>query len=404
MKDGILFLVCAAAVVASAFFGFRGSALWCAVSAAVALLMLAAIWRSIAVQLRTISTGMDLLRSRDFASRLRHVGQPQADSMVDLYNSLMENMKNERLRASEQHYFLSKLIDASPMGVAVCDFDGAVESANDSFRALATPQVMEALRALGDGESATLRAGTQVLRCSRNHFMDRGFRRPFYLVERLTDEIVRAETEVFHKIVRTMSHEINNTLGGVISVLETLAGIHAADTAVAEVIAGCSDSCCRLGDFVRSYADVVKLPDPELKATDLADFVAGSMPFLRAMCPDGITIDADCTAATVPVPADVMLLQRVVINAVRNAVESIGSRGGKITLRAAGRTLEVTDDGPGLSAEASQNVFRPFFSTKHADRGLGLMLIAEILRRHRATFSLSTNNGLTTLQITFPPK
>ncbi len=402
MKDMFFFIFCAAAVAATAVFGYRGQALWCCVSAAVALLALLIIWRSLALQLRTIRTGMDLLRCRDFASRLRHVGVPQADTMVDLYNSLMDNMKNERLRASEQHHFLSKLIEASPMGVAVCSFDAEVETTNEAFRELATPEVVEALRSLDADGSVTVRSGTQVLRCSRNYFMDRGFRRPFFLVERLTDEIVRAETDVFHKMVRTVSHEVNNTLGGVISVLESLAELHAADKDVAEVIAGCTDSCSRLGDFVRSYADVAKLPEPQLKELDLAAFVAGSMPFLRSLCPAGIDIESDCSADAATVQADPTLLPRVVVNAVKNAAESIGRRGGKIVIGIRGRSLMITDNGPGLSDEAAENIFKPFFSTKKPDRGLGLMLIAEILRRHKAGFSLSTQNSLTTLRVTFP--
>lgn len=400
MKSTVLFLLCAAAIAASAVCAYLGHMVWCGVGAAVALLLLLAIWRSIALQLRTIATGMDLLRSRDFASRLRHVGEPQADSMVDLYNSLMENLKTERLRASEQHGFLSKLIEASPMGVAICTFDGDVEQQNESFRRLATPAVMKALQGLADGEDTTVREGTQVVRCSRNFFMDRGFRRPFYLVERLTDEIVRAETDVFNKLVRTVSHEVNNTLGGVISTLDTLADIHGDDADIKSVISGCSDSCRQLGDFVKSYAEVAKLPELKLEDVDLTDFAGENLPFLRSMCPPGIEIEMVSDGGEACVQADPMLLQRVVINIVKNSIESIGRRG-KIELNIKGRTLRVIDTGKGIRPEDIKNIFRPFYSTKHPDRGLGLMLVSEILRRHNADFSLATMGPFTYFTIKF---
>lgn len=400
MKSTVLFLLCAAAIAASAVCAYLGHMAWCGVGAAVALLLLLAIWRSIALQLRTIATGMDLLRSRDFASRLRHVGEPQADSMVDLYNSLMENLKTERLRASEQHGFLSKLIEASPMGVAICTFDGDVEQQNESFRRLATPAVMKALQGLADGEGTTVREGTQVVRCSRNFFMDRGFRRPFYLVERLTDEIVRAETDVFNKLVRTVSHEVNNTLGGVISTLDTLADIHGDDADIKPVISGCSDSCRQLGDFVKSYAEVAKLPELKLEDVDLTDFAGENLPFLRSMCPPGIEIEMVSDGGEACVQADPMLLQRVVINIVKNSIESIGRRG-KIELNIKGRTLRVIDTGKGIRPEDIKNIFRPFYSTKHPDRGLGLMLVSEILRRHNADFSLATMGPFTYFTIKF---
>lgn len=400
MKSTVLFLLCAAAIAASAVCAYLGHMVWCGVGAAVAMLLLLAIWRSIALQLRTIATGMDLLRSRDFASRLRHVGEPQADSMVDLYNSLMENLKTERLRASEQHGFLSKLIEASPMGVAICTFDGDVEQQNESFRRLATPAVMKALQGLADGEDTTVREGTQVVRCSRNFFMDRGFRRPFYLVERLTDEIVRAETDVFNKLVRTVSHEVNNTLGGVISTLDTLADIHGDDADIKPVISGCSDSCRQLGDFVKSYAEVAKLPELKLEDVDLTDFAGENLPFLRSMCPPGIEIEMVSDGGEACVQADPMLLQRVVINIVKNSIESIGRRG-KIELNIKGRTLRVIDTGKGIRPEDIKNIFRPFYSTKHPDRGLGLMLVSEILRRHNADFSLATMGPFTYFTIKF---
>lgn len=400
MKSTVLFLLCAAAIAASAVCAYLGHMAWCGVGASVALLLLLTIWRSIALQLRTIATGMDLLRSRDFASRLRHVGEPQADSMVDLYNSLMENLKTERLRASEQHGFLSKLIEASPMGVAICTFDGDVEQQNESFRRLATPAVMKALQGLADCEDTTVREGTQMVRCSRNFFMDRGFRRPFYLVERLTDEIVRAETDVFNKLVRTVSHEVNNTLGGVISTLDTLADIHGDDADIKPVISGCTDSCRQLGDFVKSYAEVAKLPELKLENVDLTDFAGQNLPFLRSMCPPGIEIEMVSDGGETCVQADPMLLQRVVINIVKNSIESIGRRG-KIELNIKGRTLRVIDTGKGIRPEDVKNIFRPFYSTKHPDRGLGLMLVSEILRRHNADFSLATMGPFTYFTIKF---
>lgn len=400
MKSTVLFLLCAAAIAASAVCAYLGHMAWCGVGAAVALLLLLTIWRSIALQLRTIATGMDLLRSRDFASRLRHVGEPQADSMVDLYNSLMENLKTERLRASEQHGFLSKLIEASPMGVAICTFDGDVEQQNESFRRLATPAVMKALQGLADGEDTTVREGTQMVRCSRNFFMDRGFLRPFYLVERLTDEIVRAETDVFNKLVRTVSHEVNNTLGGVISTLDTLADIHDDDADIKPVISGCTDSCRQLGDFVKSYAEVAKLPELKLEDVDLTDFAGQNLPCLRSMCPPGIEIEMVSDGGEACVQADPMLLQRVVINIVKNSIESIGRRG-KIELNIKGRTLRVIDTGKGIRPEDVKNIFRPFYSTKHPDRGLGLMLVSEILRRHNADFSLATMGPFTYFTVKF---
>ena len=156
--------------------------------------------------------------------------QADADRVVELFNSLMDSMKHERLRLEEQNRFLDILIEASPSGIAICNFDGTVSSANSAFRAMATPPVMEVLGRLADGRSEVCRPGeSQILRCSRRSFMDSGFHRPFFMIDLLTDEIVQAEKAVFNKMVRTISHEVNNSLGSVISVLESLEELHADD-------------------------------------------------------------------------------------------------------------------------------------------------------------------------------
>lgn len=403
MRSIFWFIITALAIVGSLAFYLTNHLYGSIICATVALLALIMAYRSIALQLRAIRTGTDLLRSQDFASRLRHVGQKEADSMVDLYNTLISRMKEERLRTEEQNNFLIKLVEASPMGIAICDFDGNIESNNNAFASMRSPELMEALAGLDYECSTTIRpSGGQILRCSRQYFMDHGFRRPFFLVERLTDEIVRAETDVFHKIIRTMGHEVNNTIGGVVSVLETIADMHEEEPAIAEVAESCRRSCVRLSEFVRGYSDVVKLPDPVLERTDLHKLLSESLPFLRNIGGENIEIVLEKKDKASIANVDPMLVQRVLVNAVKNSVESIGARPGRISLRACGSQLEISDNGRGISPEAAERIFTPFFSTKHPDRGLGLMLIADILRRHKADFSLATNeNGLTTLRIKF---
>lgn len=148
MRSIIWFILTALAIISGLVFYLTGRLPGSIISATVALLALILAYRSIALQLRAIRTGTDLLRSQDFASRLRHVGQKEADSMVDLYNTLISRMKDERLRTEEQNNFLIKLVEASPMGIAICDFDGNIESNNNAFTSMRSPELMDALAGL----------------------------------------------------------------------------------------------------------------------------------------------------------------------------------------------------------------------------------------------------------------
>ena len=375
-------------------------------AAAVAVAAFAVTLRAVRKPLQAVSNGIYLLREQDFSSRLRRVGQPDADRVVDFFNSLMAAMKEERLKTKQRHKLLTLLIERSPMGVAMCDFDGNIESTNGAFDRFATPALRQALDELADDETRTVRFGAEgIYRISRLWIMDSGFRRPFFLVEQLADEIIEAEKNIFNRIVRTLGHEINNTLGSVISVTDSLAAIHADDPEVSAVLHSCTDRCSGLVRFVSSYADIVKLPEPDFIDLELNGFVAEMLPFLRTLLPDNIRLATRLSADAPTVKADPVLLERVVVNAVKNSVESIADASGTVTLATSAGALTVSDDGPGLSPEAAEAVFSPFFSTKRNGRGLGLMLIAEITRRHHAGCTLATDaaTGLTSLTVTFPP-
>lgn len=364
---------------------------------------------SMRTPLNAVENGMYLLREQDYSTRLRWTGQRDADKVVELFNGLIDTMKAERLKTLEQENFLEHLIKASPMGIAVCNFNRNIISSNRAFDRLAGPAVRKALWRLREGESTVVRpSASQVVRCSRLWFMDSGFKRTYYLVELLTDEVLNAETNVFNKIVRTMGHEVNNTLGSVVSVLETVEMINADDEAVCAAVGSSRERCLSLVEFVKSYADIVKLPEPAMQRLSLGEWIEGLRPFLTEMAGRNITMEfehSDAEAGGDEVMADPMLLERVVVNIVKNAVESIGDRDGKITVSTARHRLTVADNGPGISAESAARLFTPFFSTKKADRGLGLMLVSEVLRRHKAAFSLHTDetDGLTRFAIEFQP-
>lgn len=380
-----------------------GPKVWIAVAGAVgAVAFVVTVW-AVVKPLTAVQNGIYLLRSQDYGSRLRTVGQPDADRIAGFFNRLMQTLHDERLKNEERNKFLQLLIDASPMGIAICNFDGVPESSNEAYRTFSSPELDAAIAALSEEETATLRLGSEsIFRISRLWFMDCGFRRPFILVEQLTDEIRQAERDVYNRIVRTISHEVNNTLSSVMSVMETLGMMHTDDRDITATLASCHGSCASLSQFVSRYAEIVKLPEPDKETVDLNGMVGEMMPLLARMAPDGVAVSTSLNPEAGTVAADRAMLERVMVNIVRNAVESIAGSGTVVIATAPG-TLTVTDSGTGIDAEAARRLFTPFFSTKPSGHGLGLMLVAEILHRHNASFSLRTDpaTALTTFTINF---
>lgn len=394
MRYKVYTAVLAVLIVATGIAAIKGlSWQWIAGGCALMLLALALLIRSVAKPLNAVQNGLYLLRDQDFGSRLRRTGQPDADKIVELYNTLIESMKAERLKNLEQNRFLSLVVDASPLGIAVCDFDGNIVETNRAWNAMQSPALSQAIAGVANGETQTVRlADALIVRISRLWFMDLGFRRNFILVERLTDEIAAAEKQMFNKIVRTIGHEVNNTLGSVISVIESLGDMHQDDPFVAEVIAGSKESCTNLVSFVRGYADIVKLPPVTPEPVDLNQWLTKLLPTLAALGKGNVAVAFNPGEGEYTAMMDPMLMERVMINIVKNAVESIGERpDGEVVIATDRGIITITDNGAGIPDAVAEKLFTPFFSTKRPDRGLGLMLIADILRAHHARFSLATD-------------
>lgn len=386
-----------------------------------ALLLLWLFYSRMVKPIGTIANGINLLREQDFSTRLAPVGQPDADRIVGMFNEMMGRLKTERLRIREQNHFLDLLINESPMGVIVLDRHDRIGMLNKAAaemlgteRDAATGrcvgemegQLAQALGALRTNETRTLRLNNaMVYRCARLSYMDQGFSHPFMLVERLTDEVMRAERTAYEKVIRMMAHEVNNSMAGVNSILDTAAGC-IGDPDIAEALDACRHRCMMMSEFITSFASVVKIPEAKLQRTELNTFLADTRRVLESMCAGrGIALHVEPQAVEATVMADTVLMEQVLINLVKNAVESIGERGGEISVRGmvspAGFVVE--DNGPGIDAGMQEKIFTPFFSSKASGRGLGLLFVSDILNKHHCGYSLRTDaDGRTRFTVVFP--
>jgi signal transduction histidine kinase len=104
-----------------------------------------------------------------------------------------------------------------------------------------------------------------------------------------------------------------------------------------------------------------------------------------------ITIKTELTTEPFYISADELQLEQALINIVKNAIEAIEGDG---TIKFAAdlrlRQLVISDNGKGINAEQSENLFTPFYSTKKDGQGIGLTLVREILINHGFEFSLKT--------------
>ncbi len=394
------------------------------------LVYLIVFYNKIVKPMNTIGSGMELLREQDFNSRLSRVGQYEADRIVNIFNRMMEQLKNERLRLREQNHFLDLLIQASPMGVIITTLDGDVsqlnpmavkmlgvrpeEAMNKQLGQIDSPLAAE-LAAIPKEMTSVVRLNdSNIYKCTHSSFVDRGFKHPFFLIERMTEEVMRAEKRAYEKVIRMIAHEVNNTTAGITSTLDTVEQALSEESGmedICDVMRVCTDRCFSMSRFITRFADVVKIPEPTLSPVRLNELVSMCKRFMEGMCNDrNISLQLECNPEVDMVRLDVSLFEQVLVNIIKNAVESIESNSdnmqkpGEIIVRTATPvSVEVIDNGPGISKEVEAKLFSPFFSTKPHGQGIGLVFIREVLSRHGCTFSLRTyNDGLTRFRISFP--
>ena len=339
----------------------------------------------------TLIGGMELVKDLDLTTRLAPSGQHETDIIVQAFNELLNSLRNEHLRLEEQYSFLNLLIEASPMGIIQCDMNGNFTSMNPAAQEMLLPSGEEVIHALPLGETTTVRlpGEPQLFRISHLSFPDRGFLYPFFLIESLTSEVRLAEKAAYERVIRMIAHEVNNSVAGIVG---SLTGEEA-------------ERLTALSTFVTRFADVVKIPQPQLQLCDLSEEVEACRPFLENLCTQAhVQIDFCLTDDAIPVRLDSVLFQQVLINIVKNAVESIGKRDGRVTITTTPSKLVVTDNGHGIPSSVAKHLFTPFFSTKPQGQGLGLLLIRDILTSHHCTFSLLTDpdDHLTRFTIQFP--
>jgi nitrogen fixation/metabolism regulation signal transduction histidine kinase len=367
--------------------------------------------------IQLIRAGIEFIKDSDFNSRFRETGQPELDELTGVYNRMANHLREERIKVREQHHFLDQVITNSPAAIITFDFDGRIALANPAagrilgaaapapagrkLEELGTP-FAAALGALETGESKVIPVeGIRRAKCQKSRFLDRGFERQFIMVEELTDELRRAEKAAYEKIIRMMSHEINNSIGASNSLLESCLNYK---SQLAEDDQGDYENALRiaisrthhLNSFIRAYADIIRLPAPDLRPCDLRRLLEDISVLMRPELERRrVSWNWAIERPLGPMPVDKNQMEQALVNVLKNAMEAIGSDG-CITVRMGqnGRPwLAIEDSGGGISEEAKAALFTPFFSTKENGRGIGLTMVQEILSQHRFHFNLESPAG-----------
>ena len=358
---------------------------------------------------RALAGTVGSYRDGDFSFSLAWPRRDELGELVDAHNELGDVLREQRLGLVQRELLLDTMVQNTPVAMLLVAEAGPIVYANIAARQLlnqgrkleghsisailekAAVPLRDAIDRGGDGLfSVGSEDEEEIYHLARRSFLLNGRKHELLLLRQITVELRRQEVQTWKKVIRVISHELNNSLAPVASLAHsggelTRRGMH---EKLPSIFATIEERARHLEGFIRGYAHFAKLPMPRTEAIAWPDFVSR----LRSQIP----FEVDGALPEPLAHFDLAQMEQALLNLLKNAHES-GSPEADVCLRVRQLggllRIEVLDRGPGMSEAVLSNALVPFYSTKRSGTGLGLALAREIAEAHGGRISLGNRDG-----------
>ncbi|WP_425603595.1 sensor histidine kinase [Luteimonas rhizosphaericola] len=329
--------------------------------------------------------------------------------LVDAHNALGQALRDQRLSLVQRELLLDTMVQNTPVAMLLLDPARRVVLGNLAARRMlgdgrrleghaldellqqAPPAVGEAFARGGDGMFTVGDEDQEdIYHLARRMFRLNGRLHELVLLRKMTAELRRQEVQTWKKVIRVISHELNNSLAPIASLAHSGAELlrRGQYEKLPIALATIEERARHLEGFLRDYARFAKLPAPRGEPTSLPAFV------------EKLRTQVDFTIeGTIPdevVRFDPAQMEQALLNLLKNAHES-GTAPGTVALAARriadGWRIDVLDRGSGMNESVLANALLPFYSTKRSGTGLGLALAREIAEAHGGRIALLNRDG-----------
>ncbi|MBD8899327.1 ATP-binding protein [Rhodanobacter sp. DHG33] len=359
--------------------------------------------------LRALEGAVASYRDGDFSFSIATRRSDELGELIRMHNALGQTLRDQRQHLVQRELLLETVVQNTPVALVLADVSGRVVYSNIASRHLfndgkslngldfaevltSAPEALS--RAVESGEDALLSVeldgNEETFHLSQRAFRLQGRPHRLHLFRRMTRELSRQEVATWKRVIRVISHELNNSLAPISSLAHS--GAELARRGNLErlpgVFATIGERAKHLHGFIAGYASFAKLPAPQPQLVEWEPFLAS----LALHCHYKLATSVPAE----PARFDPVQIEQVLINLIKNAHES-GSAEDDVSLGIldVGNELriEVGDRGPGMSETVLAQALLPFYSTKRSGTGLGLALTREIAEAHGGRVLLANREG-----------
>ena len=402
---------------------------------------------------RDLTRFLEAINFSDFTQTFRSpFSDPMFAGLYEAYRQVMGAFQETRRETETQRRYLENIVHHVGIGLLCYQTDGSVRLFNTAAKRLlerpallnvndlesSSPALAESLISMGSGEHRLVPVdiGSERLQVSL-HTARFTLQNDEYILASLQNigtQLEETEMDAMQHMTRILSHEIMNSMTPIVSlaalareqISEHIHEYTATPREGAAEIANFASQLETFGDlqdalstiekrsegllhFVNGYREMARLPEPNRKLHPVEDLLTGVTSLLEPQLKEHqIDLHINSESPTLAVLADAELIEQVLINIIKNAMEAFGDQSDKrIEVEGAldrqGRVIiRITDNGPGIPDETLAHIFVPFFSTKASGSGIGLSFSRHIMRQHQGTLrAQSQPGGPTTFTLRF---
>ena len=414
---------------------------WLVVGGIIILWQCARLVSSMERMTKDLNSFLESIQYSDFTQTYR---SPFSDrifsSLYEAFNNVLQSFRDIRAEGEAQRRYFEKVVHHVGIGLLCYHPTGKVVLINRAAKRLLSKSTLldvhdleslsvnlkESLLTMKAGEHRLIHFNTdhEQLQLSLHaaHFLLQNEKYILVSFQNISSQLEASEMEAMQHMSRVLAHEIMNSITPIVSLAalareaveeqmpvmeETQTEESVEDLVQAlDTIENRSKGLLR---FVSAYRSITRIPEPDAKMMSVHDILSRAVSLFEAQLHrEAITVHVHTNPNELSVLADPDLIEQVLINLIKNAVEALNDQPDKKIeleglLDRKGRVLiKVTDNGSGVPKEIADNIFVPFFSTKTEGSGIGLSFSRYVMQRHNGALLLQSETGTgTTLTLRF---